>query len=72
MLANLTAIKSQDEGSPNADKLMAMEDGENEGMDEEENVDMFLNLEKIEDVKMSTDLSKRKRVEEGEKCTSHS
>lgn len=72
VLANLTAMKSQDEGSPNADKLMAIDDGENEGMDEEENVDMFLNLEKIEDVEMSIDSSKRKRVEEGKECTSHS
>jgi len=53
VLANLTAMKSQDEGSPNANKLMAMDDGENEDMDDEENVDMFLNLEKIEDVEMS-------------------
>ncbi|KAJ8433860.1 hypothetical protein Cgig2_032071 [Carnegiea gigantea] len=49
VLGNLTAMKSQDEGSPNADKLMAIDDGENEGMDEEENADIFLNLEKIED-----------------------
>lgn len=33
---------------------------------------MFLNLENIEDVEMSIDSSKRKRVEEGEVCTCHS
>ena len=48
-----------------------MEDDEEEGMDADENVDMFLNLESIEDVEMSTDSSKKKRVEEGEECSSH-
>ncbi|KAJ8444540.1 hypothetical protein Cgig2_000819 [Carnegiea gigantea] len=72
VLANLASMKSQDEGSPNDDNLVAMVAGDDEGMDEEENVDMFLNLENIEDVEMSTDSSKRKRVEEGEECTSHS
>jgi len=72
VLANLASMKSQDEGSPNDDNLVAMVAGDNEGMDQEENVDMFLNLENIEDVEMSTDSSKRKRVEEGEECTSHS
>ncbi|KAJ8422101.1 hypothetical protein Cgig2_011968 [Carnegiea gigantea] len=43
-----------------------MEDDIEDGMDAVENFDMFLNLDNIEDVEMSTDSSKRKRVEEGE------
>ncbi|KAJ8422986.1 hypothetical protein Cgig2_013879 [Carnegiea gigantea] len=63
---------ARDEGSPNDDNLVAMVAGADEGMDEEENVDMFLNLENIKDVEMSIESSKRKRVKEGEECTSHS
>ncbi|KAJ8424545.1 hypothetical protein Cgig2_010845 [Carnegiea gigantea] len=70
VLANLIVMKSQDEGSSNSDKLMAMDNVGDKGMDEEENVDMFLNLGNIEDMKMSTDSSKRKRIEEGEECNS--
>jgi len=39
-------------------------------MDADENVYMYLNLENIEDVEMSTDSSKRKRVEKGEEYNS--
>lgn len=42
-----------------------------EGVETDENVDLFLNLENIEDVEMSTDSAKRKRIEEGEECSSH-
>jgi len=42
-----------------------------DGMDEEENVDLFLNLHKIEDIDMSTDSSKCKRCEDGEEVSSH-
>jgi len=45
-------------------------DGMNLGGEEEPNVDMFLNLQNIEDMEMSTDSSKRKRKEEGEEATS--
>lgn len=72
VLANLTNMKNQDADPPNADKLVAMEEGEGKGMEEEENGDIFLNLENIEDVEMSIDSSKRKGVEEGEECTCHS
>jgi len=41
----------------------------NLGVDDEANVDMYLNLQNIEDVEMSTYLSKRKRCEEGEEAT---
>ena len=40
-------------------------------LDEEENVDLFLNLHKIEDIDMSTDSSQCKRCEDGEKVSSH-
>lgn len=48
-----------------------MENEDEEGMDAEDNADMFLNLDNIEDVEMSTDSSKRKRDEEGEECSCH-
>ena len=70
VLANLTVMKSQDEGSSNSDELMAMNHVKDEGLDEEENVDMFLNLGNIKDMEMSTDSSKRKRIEEGKECNS--
>lgn len=35
-----------------------------------DNADLFLNLGNIEDVQMSTDSSKRKRMEEREECNS--
>lgn len=41
-----------------------------EGMNEDENADMYLNLQNIEDIKMSSDSSKRKRCEDGEEATS--
>ena len=59
-------MKTQGEGSSNSDTLIAMDNDKKEGMDADESVDMFLNLENIEDVEMSTDSSKRKGVEEGE------
>ena len=37
---------------------------------EEEFADTFLNLEPFHDLEMSTDSTKRKRVEEGEECLS--
>jgi len=46
-------------------------DGLNMAGEEEPNVDMFLNLQNIDDVEMSTDSSKRKRKEEGEEATSN-
>lgn len=41
-----------------------------EGMDEDEDIEMYLNLHNFEDIEMSTDSSKRKRCEEGEEATS--
>lgn len=71
MLAKPADVKAQGEESPNTDSLNAMEDEEEEGMDAYENAEMFLNMGNIEDVEMSTDSSKRKRMEEGEECNSH-
>ena len=41
-----------------------------DGMDDDSNVDMFLNLHNIDDVEMSTDSAKRKRGEDGEEVSS--
>lgn len=41
-----------------------------EGMEEDEDIEMYLNLHNFEDIEMSTDSSKRKRCEEGEEATS--
>ena len=38
---------------------------------EDANLDEFLNLQNFEDVDMSSDSSKRKRLEEGEEASSH-
>ncbi|KAJ8421618.1 hypothetical protein Cgig2_008569 [Carnegiea gigantea] len=71
ILPNPTAMMTNGEGSTNFDILLAMKDDVEEGTDADENVDMFLNLENIKDVKMSMDSSKRKRIEEDEECSSH-
>ena len=44
-------------------------DGLNLAGEEDPNVDMFLNLQNIEDVEISTDSSKRKRKVKGEEAT---
>lgn len=56
---------------PLPNPCLDMEDMMDEGVDADENVDLFLNIENIEDVEMSTDSAKRKRIEEGEECSSH-
>ena len=67
-LANATAMKELKTSGTREDPLDAFI----EGRDDEANVDMYLNLPNIEDVKMSTDSSKRKRCEESEETTSPS
>uniref|UniRef100_A0A7C9DPI7 Uncharacterized protein n=1 Tax=Opuntia streptacantha TaxID=393608 RepID=A0A7C9DPI7_OPUST len=49
-----------------ADPLDAL----NAGGEADHNIDMYLNLQNLEDVEMSTDSSKRKRSEEGEEASS--
>ncbi|KAJ8442546.1 hypothetical protein Cgig2_026488 [Carnegiea gigantea] len=58
-------MKNQDADFANSDTRIAMEKDEDEGLAADENIDMYLNLQNIEDVEMSTDSSKRKRLEEG-------
>jgi len=62
ILVNPIGMMSQGDTCPNYDPLNAMEDGVEERMDVDGNVDMFLNFENID---------KRKRIEEGEGCSSH-
>ena len=45
-------------------------DALNAGGEDDHNIDVYLNLQKLEDVEMSTDSSKRKRSEEGEEASS--
>jgi len=63
-------MPNQGEDSSNSDPLLAMDNEEVEGMDAEDNANMYLNLEHLVDVEMSTDSTKRKRIEEGKECTS--
>jgi len=65
LLANALAMQRGQPLAPE-DPLDAL----NEGGDEEHNVDMYLNLQNLEDVEMSTDSSKRKRREEGQEASS--
>ena len=71
LLANI-----QGEGCPDAspalnlDPLAIFPEADVDGMDEEDNVDLYLNLHKIEDIDMSTDSAKRKRCEDGEEVSS--
>jgi len=53
------------------DPLDAFHRASIDGMGVEDNVDVFLNLQRIEDIDMSTDASKHKRCEEGEEVNSH-
>ncbi|KAJ8449461.1 hypothetical protein Cgig2_002258 [Carnegiea gigantea] len=61
-------MPNQGEDSSKSDPLLAMDNEEIEGMDAEDNADMYLNLEHLVDVEMSSDSTKRKRIEEGEEC----
>ncbi|KAJ8420605.1 hypothetical protein Cgig2_001738 [Carnegiea gigantea] len=64
-------VTVQDDNSTHSDNLIAMVEDVEKGMDADENVDMFLNLENIEDVEMSTNSTEIKRIEEGEEYNSH-
>lgn len=64
--------KTQDVAYPPTYLLTEEEEKNDEEMEDDTNDDIFFNLENIEDVEMSTDSSKRKRIEEGEECNSHS
>ena len=52
------------------DPLQALPGAFLDGMDDDSNVDMFLNLQNLDDVEMSTDSAKRKRGEDGEEVSS--
>lgn len=64
ILANLNAILE--------DPLVSNDslDDIDEGMNEDENINMYLNLQNVKDIEMSVDSSKRKRYEDGEEATS--
>ena len=67
LLANPLVMHHNDVLMFGADPL----DGLNVTGEEEPNLYMFLNIQNIEDVEMSTDSSKRKRKEEGKEATSN-
>lgn len=64
-------MKVQDDNSTHCDNLIVTVKAVEEGMDAYENVDMFLNFENIDDVEMSIEFTKRKRIEEGDEYNSH-
>jgi len=53
-----------------SDPLQALPGAFLDGMDDDSNVDTFLNLQNLDDVEMSTDSAKRKRGEDGEEVSS--
>ena len=67
ILTATTVMKQQGAPMVGADPLDAL----NSNIEDDPNVDKFLNLQNIEDVEMSTDSTKRKQCEEEEKATSH-
>jgi len=67
ILANTMAFKLDKPQATEADPLDAINDGM-----EDTNVEAFLNLHTFEHVDISSDSSKRKRLEEGEEASSHS
>jgi len=72
ILANPSPTGCSDlDSAMNHDPLDAFHGASLDGMKEEENVDMFLNLQKIDDIDMSTNSSKHKRCEDGEEVTFH-
>ena len=72
ILANpsATAISALDP-TLNSDPLDALHMALLDDMEAKANVDMFLNLQKFEDIEMSTDSTKRKRCKDGEEVTSY-
>ena len=65
ILANAVAFNQNLNHTEEGDPLDAL----NEGL-AEANMDIYLNLQNMDDVEMSVDSSKRKRVEEGEEASS--
>ena len=62
VLANPAVVASYvGELDPNYDPLEALLGEFLDGMDDDTNIDMLLNLENIADIEMSTDSTKRKR-----------
>lgn len=64
-------LPNQGDHSSKSDPTLTMDNEEIEGMDAEDNADTYLNLKHLVDVEMSSDFTKRKRIEEGEECTSY-
>ena len=64
ILANLSAMVGD---PPINDEPL---DATDEGTNEDEDIEMYLNLHNIEDIEMSTDSSKRKRCDKREEATS--
>jgi len=58
----------------NSEKDLAIEDDPLDalkiGTDDAANIDVFLNLQNFEDVEMSVDSFKRKRIEDGDEASS--
>jgi len=67
ILANPLALHPETANNESYDPLDALN-----AVMEDPNVDAFLNLHAFEDVEMSSDSSKRKRLEDGEEASSHS
>ena len=65
ILANVRACKSAQLQCPEGDPLAAIDAGV-----EDDTIDAYLNPHHFEDVDMSSDSSKRKRLEEGEEASS--
>lgn len=62
VLTNMNAMLEEPRGN---------NDDFEEDMNEDDDVNMYLNLHNIEDIEMSSDSSKRKRCEDGEEANSH-
>ena len=58
------------ESDANCDPLKAYSGEFLDSMDDDTNVDIFLNLQNFTDIEMSTDSAKRKRCEDGEEVAS--
>lgn len=67
ILANPRAMKPRENSPEYSDGLIAMDESDSDS----EQIGMYLNIHTANDVDMSTDSSRKRKVEDGEECSSH-
>lgn len=67
ILANPRAMKPRESSPEYSDGLIAMDETDSNS----EQIGMYLNFHTVDDVDMSTESSRKRKVEDGDECSSH-